>query len=383
MTRNHWVAPLHTVPMAEPLKNQFGPDVPAWIAAQLVAVDPSFDQAGFVARCLDGFEDLELTPRARHISDALAEFLPDDRGQALQLLIDSLHEENAEDDLTGMEGFRHLPHVFFVADHGLDHFETAMEAQYELTKRFTAEFSIRSYLEHHPEATLARLHEWALDPNVHVRRLVSEGTRPRLPWAPRLRAFQEDPTPVLELLELLKDDPEEYVRRSVANNLNDIAKDHPELVDEVARRWWSDGDETRRKLIRHGLRTLVKHGDPAALEILGYTADSPLRVGLVLIDPGRVPIGGKIRIEVTLTNPGDAPAAGLVDLRIHFVKASGSTGPKVFKGAEVIIGPGDEATVRKTVSIAQQSTRTHHPGTHRVEILLNGVAHQGGSFEVT
>ena len=146
--------------MAEPLKNQFGPDVPAHIADLLLAVDPSFDRDAFVAACLDGFEDLELTARARHISDALAEFLPDDRGQAMQLIIDSLGAENAEDELTGMEGFRLLPYVFFVADHGLDHFETAMEAQYELTKRFTAEFSIRAYLEHHPDATLARLHEW-------------------------------------------------------------------------------------------------------------------------------------------------------------------------------------------------------------------------------
>jgi 3-methyladenine DNA glycosylase AlkC len=368
--------------MAEPLKDQVGPDVPAWIAAQLVTVDPSFDQAGFVARCVDGFENLELTPRARHISDALAEFLPDDRGVALRLIMTSLDPEHDADDRDGMEGFRYLPYVFFVADHGLDHFETAMAAQYELTKRFTAEFSIRSYLEHHPEATLARLHEWARDPDVHVRRLVSEGTRPRLPWAPRLRAFQEDPGPVVDLLELLKDDPEAYVRRSVANNLNDIAKDHPDLTVEIARRWWTDGDEQRRRLVRHGLRTLVKQGDPGALEVLGYVADSPIRVGPVRIEPERAAIGGKVRIEITLTNPSDADAGGLVDLRVDFVKANGSTSPKVFKGAEVVIGPGDSATVRKTVSIAQHSTRTHYPGTHRVEVLLNGVVHDGGSFDV-
>ena len=348
----------------------------------MVAVDPSFDRSAFVARCLDGFEDLELTPRARHISDALAEFLPNDRDRALQLIIHSLDDE-ADAELTGMEGFRYLPYVFFVADHGLDHFETAMAAQYELTKRFTAEFSIRTYLEHRPDATLARLHRWARDPNVHVRRLVSEGTRPRLPWAPRLRAFQEDPNPVIDLLEVLKDDPEEYVRRSVANNLNDIAKDHPDRVVEIAGRWWPDGNEARRKLIRHGLRTLVKQGDPAALEILGYTADSPIQIGPVQIEPRSVAIGGKVRIEALLTNPDDTEARGLVDLRVHFVKADGSARPKVFKGAEVTLPPGDRATVRKTVSIAQHSTRTHHPGTHRIEILLNGVAHEGGSFEVT
>jgi 3-methyladenine DNA glycosylase AlkC len=368
--------------MAEPLKNQFGPDVPVRIADMLSAVDPSFDRDAFVARCLDGFEDLELTPRARHISDALAEFLPADRGRALQQIIDSLDQGEPAGELTGMEGFRYLPYVYFVAGHGLDHFETAMTAQYELTKRFTAEFSIRAYLEHHPQATLHRLHDWALDPDVHVRRLVSEGTRPRLPWAPRLPAFQADPTPVIELLELLKDDPEEYVRRSVANNLNDIAKDHPDIAVDVSRRWWSDGDKARRKVVRHGLRTLIKQGDPAALEILGYVADSPLQVGPVVLDPVSVAIGGKVRIEIPLANPSDLPAGGLVDLRVHFVKANGSTSPKVFKGAEVVVEPGDTATVRKTVSIAQHSTRTHYPGPHRVEVLLNGVTHEAGAFDV-
>jgi 3-methyladenine DNA glycosylase AlkC len=368
--------------MAEPLKNQFGPDVPARIADMLVAVDPTFQRDAFIERCLDGFDDLELTPRARHISDALAEFLPDDRALALRVIIDSLPEHGDAAELTGMEGFRYLPYVFFVADHGLDHFETAMTAQYELTKRFTAEFSIRAYLEHAPEATLDRLHVWARDPDVHVRRLVSEGTRPRLPWAPRLPAFQADPSPVIELLELLKDDPEEYVRRSVANNLNDISKDHPERATEVARRWWTEGDDVRRKLVRHGLRTLVKQGDPAALEILGYVADSPIQVDAVVIDPDRVAIGDKVRIEVSLTNPSDTPAGGLVDLRVHFVKANGATSPKVFKGAEVTIPPGQTTAVRKTVSIAQHSTRTHYRGFHSVDIMLNGVTHDGGSFEV-
>ena len=368
--------------MAEPLKNQFGPEVPERIAHMLAAVDASFRRDAFIERCLDDFDDLELTPRARHISNALAEFLPGDRKRALEMIVESLPDPDDSAELTGMEGFRYLPYVFFVADHGLDHFEAAMAAQYELTKRFTAEFSIRAYLEHEPGATLERLHQWAGDPNVHVRRLVSEGTRPRLPWAPRLPAFQADPSPVIELLELLKDDPEEYVRRSVANNLNDISKDHPDVAVDLAQRWWDDGDQTRRRLVRHGLRTLVKQGDPAALAILGYDADSPIRVESVVIVPDRVAIGGKVRVEILLTNPSDAAAAGLVDLRVHFVKANGSTSPKVFKGAEVTIPPRETAIVRKTVSIAQHSTRTHYSGTHSVEVLLNGMNHDGGSFEV-
>ena len=184
--------------MAEPLKNSFGPDVPVWVTHVIEAVFPDFEREVFLQVALDGYDDLELTPRARHISKALAQVLPPDRDHAIRILIDSLGPEIGSNELTGMQSFRYLPFVFFVADEGLDCFETSMRAQYELTKRFTAEFSIRAFIERDLDKTLARLAEWACDPNEHVRRLVSEGTRPRLPWAPRLRGFQEDPSPVLE-----------------------------------------------------------------------------------------------------------------------------------------------------------------------------------------
>jgi 3-methyladenine DNA glycosylase AlkC len=308
--------------------------------------------------------------------------LPEDHELAIDVLVDSLGPEIEESELRGMEVFLYLPHVYFVAEHGLDCFETSMRAQYEITKRFTAEFSIRAFLEQFPEETLARLAEWAREPNVHVRRLVSEGTRTRLPWAPRLRRFQEDPAPVLELLEMLKDDPEERVRRSVANNLNDISKDHPGVAVEVAERWWEDGDADRRRLVRHGLRTLVKAGDPGALAVLGYDAHTPVEIRSVVCDPGVVEIGGKVRVEVTLFNPGPDEAPTLVDLCVHFVKKGGATRPKVFKGSELAIEPGATAVVRKTVSVAQHSTRRHYPGAHRVEVLVNGRIRPGASFEV-
>ncbi|MFC1660109.1 DNA alkylation repair protein, partial [Gemmatimonadota bacterium] len=245
-----------------------------------------------------------------------------------------------------------------------------------------AEFSIRAFIERHPEKTLERLSEWASDPNMHVRRLVSEGTRPRLPWAPRLRRFQEDPSPVFELLEVLKDDPEEYVRRSVANNLNDISKDHPRRVIEVVGRWLEDETKNRTRLARHALRTLVKAGDAGALAALGYASGSPVVVGKVTCSPETIKIGEKVRIEVELENPSDEKAPVLVDLRIHFVKANGSTRPKVFKGAELEVDAFGAATVRKSVSLAQHSTRQHYPGAHRIEVVLNGAAHPGGGFEV-
>lgn len=368
--------------MAAALKDQFGPDVPVTIADMLGAVDPDFDADAFVAFCHDGYGQLELTPRARRIADAMARFLPGDRQRAISLLVESLGDARPGVDRPDLSTFVYLPHGYFIAEHGLDHFDVSMTANYELTRRFTAEFSIRPFLEHHRRPTLARLRQWADDPDVHVRRLVSEGTRPRLPWAPRLRAFQEDPSPVVELLELLKDDPEEYVRRSVANNLNDIAKDHPELAVGIAGRWWSDGGAHRRRLVRHGLRTLLKQGHPGALAVLGRGGASALVVGRASVEPRVVRIGGSVAIAVELHNPTDSSAGALADLRVHFVKANGATSPKVFKGAEVDVAPGSTVTVRRTVTVRQLSTRTHHPGVHAVDIQLNGVVVPIGTFEV-
>jgi 3-methyladenine DNA glycosylase AlkC len=356
--------------MAEPLKNSYGPNIPRRIAAMIEAVHPAFPAAAFVSYCLDGYDALELTPRARRIADAMARHLPPDPAEAITILIASLGPKIER--LEGMAPFVYLPHVLFVAEHGLECLEESFHAQYELTQRFTAEFSIRAFIDRHPEPTLTRLRQWAGDPSMHVRRLVSEGTRPRLPWAPRLRRFQEDPSPVIELLELLKDDPEEYVRRSVANNLNDMAKDHPKLVIEVCRRWWPDASPPRRRLIQHGLRTLVKQGNHDALALLGFAPGSPVSVTYVSATPEQARIGETVILEVGIHNDTPSAQPVLVDLRVHFVKANGSTAPKVFKGATFQLAPGEAGKLVKRVSVAQQSTRTHHPGRHQVEVLVNG-----------
>ncbi len=367
--------------MAEPLKYQFGADVPVRIGRMLASVDPYFDVGGFVAEALEGYDELELTARARQIARSLRRFLPDELPAALDLIVRSLGPEIVESELTGMEGFLYLPFVFFVAEFGLGDLEPSLRAQYELTKRFTAEFSIRPFLVRYPHETLARLRRWATDPNVHVRRLVSEGTRPRLPWAPRLSIFIDDPEPVIALLELLKDDPEEYVRRSVANNLNDIAKDHPERVVSVAAAWWDGASPARRRLIQHGLRSLVKQGHPEALAVLGFGRGSPLSTRAT-IEPTPVQIGGRVSVVVTVHNPTPDALRAVIDLRVHFVKADGSERPKVFKGAELSVGPGRVESFRRSISVAQHTTRTHYPGSHRVELLVNGEARRGGHFEL-
>jgi 3-methyladenine DNA glycosylase AlkC len=368
--------------MAEPLKNYFGPEVPARIADMIQNVDSAFPREAFLADALDGFEALELTPRARHIALALGRHLTQDYERAAEILIASLGPRLEAAELTGMDVFIYLPHVLFVAEFGVDHFEASMRAQYELTQRFSAEYSIRVFLERHPERTLARLREWASDSNVHVRRLVSEGTRPRLPWAPRLRAFQADPRPVLELLDLLKDDPELYVRRSVANNLNDIGKDNPAALIETCRRWAQDATAERHWLIRHALRSAVKRGEPAALEILGFIQPTAAVACEIRVVPAVVPIGESVKFTVELTNDGFSTERLLVDLRVHFVKANGRHSPKVFKLKELELAPHESAEFTKTISLAQHSTRTHYAGPHRVEVLVNGRASAAHVFEV-
>jgi 3-methyladenine DNA glycosylase AlkC len=369
--------------MAETLKQHFGPAVVHRLAREMRAAWTAFDVKAFTVAALDGFEALELMPRGLHLARVLRRYLPADPGEAIDLIVRSTSaREPSAVERGPMASFFYLPHVTFVSEHGLDCFEASMAAQHALTQRFTAEFSIRAFLERHPAATLGRLREWADDPNVHVRRLVSEGTRPRLPWARRLRHFQEDPRPVLALLERLKDDPEEYVRRSVANNLNDIGKDHPDVLLHLARRWWKAAPEPRRQLVRHALRSLVKAGHPEALALLGYGNEAPVRVRRVVITPARVPIGGKVSVVVDLLNRARRPTPVLVDLRVHFVKARG-TGLKVFKLGVRRLAASEGVILRKTLSLARLTTRQPYPGRHRLELQINGRVRPAGEFIVT
>jgi 3-methyladenine DNA glycosylase AlkC len=403
--------------MAEPLKNYFGPEIAKKIAGLISAVHPLFPADAFLRDALRGYEDLELMPRGWHLARSLRGHLPDDYPEAIGILLSSLGlgpgapskspgaadeglgaadegpgsetaaepptSDESETAESGMASFLYLPFTLFVAEYGLDHFEESMEAQYELTQRFTAEFSIRPFLEEHPERTLDRLREWAKDPSPHVRRLVSEGTRPRLPWASRLKSFQADPRPVLELLELLKDDPELFVRRSVANSLNDIGKDHPDLLVETARRWLEGADENRRWLVRHALRSAVKRSERGALEVLGYGDPAEVSIRNVSFTPNRVHMGDSVRIALEVLNTGSDRQRLLADLRVHFVKASGRTSPRVFKLRTLDLAPGESAGLRKTISLADMSTRKHYTGTHGVEVVLNGRGEPLGSFELT
>jgi 3-methyladenine DNA glycosylase AlkC len=367
--------------MAAQLKDQFGQGVPRAIATMISAVHPGFPRQAFLHDALTGYESLSLTGRGFQIANSLRTHLPPDYPKAVGILLESASQPHEHRATGGMAAFLYMPHLFFIAQHGLEHFEESMRAQHKLTQLFTAEYSIRSYLEKHPQRTLERLRQWATDPSHHVRRLVSEGTRPRLPWAPRLRAFQKDPRPVLELLELLRDDPELYVRRSVANNLNDIGKDHPALLAAVAKRWLRDATPERRWVVNHALRWAVKRGDAGALRVLGYGGKVSVGMRAISIMPRLPAIGGHVTISFTLVNTTRKRQRVMADLLVHFVKARG-TGAKTFKLSAVDLAPGARVTLGKKISLKQLTTRRHYPGAHRVEVLLNGERRKLGEFSL-
>ncbi len=376
--------------MAEPLKYLLNDTVPPRIAAMMRRAWRSFDTQAFLRQIEPGYESLDLMARGQRIAQALQAHLPQDVPRALRVLVDSMDspmgldaagEPDAGD--RPYSAFLYLPHSMYIGAQGLAHFEAAMAAQHALTQRFTAEFCIRPYLLHHQGATLARLRDWAQDGNAHVRRLVSEGTRPRLPWAPRLPAFQANPQLALPLLGALKDDPSSYVRRSVANHLGDIAKDHPDLAVDTARTWLLGAPAPREALVRHGLRFLIKRGDAGALDALGVGHAVALDVRAARVLPARARIGDKVRIEVELHNPTPQPQRVLADLKVHYVKAHGGAAPKVFKLQTLDIAPGAIVAVGKTLSLQQMTTRTHYPGAHQLELVLNGRPQPLGQFQLS
>lgn len=363
--------------------NYYGPEIPQTIAAKIKDVYPSFDTEGFLDHVMDDFLTLNLMDRGRKITYSLHEFLPESYPEAVSILLKSIETKSDSESVgSPIASFMLLPFTHYVATYGLDHFDESMQAQYVLTQRFTAEFSIRPFLERHTEATLARLGEWTSDQSEHVRRLVSEGTRTRLPWASRLPKFQKNPLPVLELLERLKDDESEYVRRSVANNLNDIGKDNPDLLFRTARRWMVDADENRRKLIRHALRVAVKNCDPEALDIMSFGEQPNIEITNAAITPSEVHVGNSITINFSIKNVGQRVQSILVDFRIHYIKANGKSNPKVFKLKQIELDPGRLIQLSKKVSLVEMTTRTHYPGSHQVDALINGKIMPIGSFKL-
>jgi 3-methyladenine DNA glycosylase AlkC len=366
------------------LKTFFSPDLVRRIGASVAESHAGFDQRAFARDASRGLEELELLDRARQRRRDLPRALPESYPDALDVLLRSLGPEHATDELLGlgMEPFFYLPHVLFVAERGLDHFDLSMRAHYELTKRFTAEAGIRPFLAKDPERALTHLREWSRDANAHVRRLVSEGTRLRLPWAMRVPWLDANPRAVLALLEPLKDDPTTLVRRSVANNLNDLGKLHPRLLTETCERWLANASRERRALVEHALRTAVKRGDRIALRLVGYDAKPKIAIDEATFTPNPATIGERVTLDLMLRSTAAKPQDLLVDLAVHFVKANGTTSPKIFKLKRLTLPARAAIALSTRISLAIHTTRKPYPGEHRVDLLVNGTTFPAGAFGV-
>lgn len=368
--------------MAEALKDQYGPEVVSWLAQQIQTVFPGFESDCYVEEVLVGFEALELMPRGKHMAQVLRRFLPAHYPQALDILVRSMGVKLSDSRSFGITAFYYLPHSFYISEFGLDHVDASLDAMYELTQRFTAEFCIRPFLLQHPQAVLARLQQWLTDPSEHVRRLVSEGTRPRLPWGMALKPFKQDPQPVIALLEQLKDDPSLYVRRSVANNLNDIGKDNLGVLCQVCQRWLTEATDERRWLVNHALRSAIKRAEPEALAVLGYADAVAVDIRDVMISPAQAQQGDDLQLAFTLTSRAASSQSVLVDCVVHYVKANGRRQPKVFKLKTLELAAGESRRFSKKISLKNMSTRKHYSGIHQVEALINGVGFELGQFEL-
>ena len=365
--------------MPEPFKNWFNEDLIHGMAKHFQQHWPAFDTDGFIHAASENLQSLELKARSTQIRDAMIKYLPTDFKAAGNILLASLGEASAEGisagsiDDKGIAGWAVMPMADYVGLQGQNHFELSMHLLKEMTKCFTAEFAIRLFLLEAPDKTLSTLHGWTGDSNQHVRRLVSEGSRPRLPWAMQLPDFIADPAPVIALLEKLKDDDQEYVRRSVANNLNDIAKDHPDTVAAIAQKWLIDASPERAKLVRHACRTLVKNGHKKTLEILGYGPPKICQMSIE-IDTPDVLFGEALQFSFTLQSNSNEEQALMLDYIIHHQKANGSSSPKVFKWRSTSLPANATLKSSKKHPMRKITTRRYYPGTHAVEVMVNGVS---------
>ncbi|MBL8600548.1 MAG: DNA alkylation repair protein [Myxococcales bacterium] len=364
------------------LKDRLSPALVADIAARITAVDPRFDAPRFVAEAAAGLDALTLMARAEHVSQALERALPRDVVEALDTLVASMHPVSPSGQSFGDALFFYLPYSRFIARVGRGHYGPSMDAMHALTQRMSSEFCIRPFIEDNPDLALQYFTKWVSDPSLHVRRLVSEGTRPRLPWAGRLTVFAARPEPIYALLEALVDDPELYVRRSVANHLNDLSRSDPEgLLARCAA--WLKARPSRHPVIAHALRSMVKAGHRGALALLGGTAAPAHRYRLdAALSTRALCIGDKLTVKVTLDGLEATDAVVNVDLVCFFIKKAGDAAPKVFRGARLSLAEAGPQRFQKTIHFAQFSTRTVYPGPHKIALRVDGTDREIGTVDV-
>lgn len=348
------------------------------LSTEIKSVEPSFDQKSFLALS-PKLDLLELKARVMFISQELRKRLPLDEAKAITSLVAAVERGR-------LQGFVLWPITQFIQDYGLGHPKLSLESLRKITPHFTGEFAVRPFLIQNPEATLRFLMSCAKSENVHERRWASEGSRPRLPWGQRLDVFIKSPASTLPILEELKYDNELYVRKSVANHLNDISKDHPELLINTLSTWISEVPEEHRTKIewitRHALRTLIKQGYTKALHLIGVKTKTHVKVSPLQLKKTKFQVGDHLEFSFTLKAQSEKIELLVVDYAIHFVKANGTTSKKVFKLKNLALQPGERKEISKRHHLKKITTRTYYSGKHMLEIQVNGISQGNVSWNL-
>jgi 3-methyladenine DNA glycosylase AlkC len=356
--------------MAELLKNMINKQVVNQIADQISKHDPKFSPDEFRRLVLSSsWASLELKQRIRCIVNALGATVSGNYRAQIRTL------KKVAPAFSGLKG---LAFPDFVEVFGANDFSTSIDALKEFTPHSSSEFAIRPFILRNSKHVMPILLEWSKDRNDHVRRLASEGCRPRLPWSFPLREFIENPTAVIKILENLKDDPSLYVRKSVANNLNDISKEHPELVLSIAKKWIGKTDNTDW-ILKHALRTLLKNGNQKALALFGLGKVKNVHVSKLVLSKNAYAIGSELEFSAKIHNKNSKPISLRLEYAIHYLTKNGTHSKKVFKLSERLCSPG-LIDVRRRHSLKQRTTRKHNPGPHQLDIIVNGEIHLSRKF---
>lgn len=353
------------------LKNRYDENYIDILNYAIISCFPDFDTVNFKKSIFDeSWKTKELKQRMRHISTTLYDFLPKEFEKSIVIL---------QNTYTKIDQTRSLENTIFqdfVELYGLDHFKLSMNALACFTINSTSEFAIRQFIIKYPTQTISQMKLWAKSTDHQIRRLASEGCRPRLPWAIALVSYKKDPADILEILDILKDDESLYVRKSVANNLNDISKDNPHIVKEIAKKWL--GINTKRDwIIKHGCRTLLKNADLDIMQLFGFECNDTLSIEQFIVTDV-VKIGENLNFSFVLASPENLGKIR-IEYALDFVRLNKKSSKKVFKIAEGIYTQKSK-NIKKQYSFKPISTRKYYPGIHQISIIVNGVTLETKEF---
>ncbi len=374
----------------ELMKNGLAEPAIKRIASALSKVLTSFDEKQFISLSLNNLSQLELKERVQHLIKQLNTVLPANFPQAAQLLIQLIPHWDHGDKDDALSSFAAWPIIDYIAEYGLEYPVESLTALKALTELFSAEFAIRPFIINHHNYCQTQFELWITDDNEHVRRLVSEGTRPRLPWGMQLKQFIEDPSPNLSLLSHLHTDESLYVRRSVANHLNDIAKDNPEVVITICQQWQKTAIQKPDKanmdnsqwVIKHATRSLIKAGDQDAFALLGFTKEPLISLSTIELANKNIALGDTLHFNFNLSSQSNSEQKLVIDFAIHFMKANGKQRAKVFKLKTFTLKAQEKISLSKNHSFKVITTRKYYCGEHFIEILINGKAMKKQSFNL-